>query len=76
MTTQTRRFGAVIWRNDNHVKNQMKEHLKFALKVLIAMAIINAVLGLLGGAGAQIKAIVANPLGSFNLFGGGGSAAS
>ena len=54
----------------------MKEHLKFAFKVLIAMVVINAVLGLLGSAGTQIKALVANPLGSFGgILGGGGGTA-
>jgi len=52
----------------------MKEHLKFAFKVFVAIAITNAILNLLGGAGQQIKALQMNPLGSLGgLFGGGGT---
>lgn len=54
----------------------MKEHLKFALKVAIALFIMNTILSLLGSAGAQIKSFVNGglPVGSF--LGGGSSSQS
>ncbi len=51
----------------------MKAHLIFALKVFVAILIINGIFGLLGSAGAGLRSFWNNPLGGIGgLFGGSG----